>query len=282
MRTTAGFADRLIAAMDGASPLCVGLDPVVERLPAALSGSDVERVRAFGLGVVDAVAGAAACVKIQSACYERFGAGGVGLLPELIERARSAGLVVILDAKRGDIGISNAHYAEAAGEADAITVSGYLGIEALEPFVARGLGLFVLVRTSNPEGDGVQTARLADGRRVCEMVAAMVAAYGAGHMGALGLSGVGAVVGLTKAAEGAHLRAAMPAQVFLVPGLGAQGGTADDLSSLRRAGAMGAGAGVLATASRSVIYPGVGAASWQAAIAQAARATADEVAAALS
>lgn len=280
MRTTAGFADRVIVAMHAASPLCVGLDPVVERLPDALGGSDVERVRAFGLGVIDAVAGAAACVKIQSACYERFGAGGVGLLPELMERAKSAGLVVILDAKRGDIGISNAHYAEAAGEADAITVSGYLGIEALQPFVARGLGLFVLVRTSNPEGDGVQTARLDDGRRVCELVAEMVAAFGASHTGEGGLSGIGAVVGLTKAAEGKQLRAAMPEQVFLVPGLGAQGGTADDLASLRRTGASGALAGVLATASRSVIYPGGGAA-WQEAIGSAARATAAEVAAAL-
>ena len=204
------------------------------------------------------------------------------MLPRLIAHAREQGLLTILDAKRGDIGISSEHYAHAAGESDAVTVNGYLGMGALAPFLDRGLGVFVLVRTSNPDGDAFQTAQLAAGGRVCDLMAQMVAEAGGLRLGTSGLSSVGAVVGLTKASEGQQLREAMPDQVFLVPGLGAQGGSARDLVVLHRPAASDlTTAGVLATASRSIIYPDSDG-PWQEAIGDAARRNADQVADALS
>lgn len=136
------------------------------------------------------------------------------------------------------------------GGADAVTVSPYLGADALEPFVATGAGVFVLVRTSNPGSDGVQSLRLADGRSLAEAMADMVAAVGRPRVGASGYSSVGAVVGATKREDAAALRTRMPEQIFLVPGYGAQGGSADDVRACFRAD----GTGAVVTASRSVIY----------------------------
>ncbi len=251
---TCGFADRLLAATKRAgTPACIGIDPVSDKLPTTLRrGSPVEQIGEFCRGIIEASVGAAPVVKFQSACFERYGGPGVALLAELIAQAKQAGLLVVLDAKRGDIGISNEHYAAgvAAMGADAVTVSGYLGMAVVEPFLRAGVGVFVLVRTSNPDGDAVQSCRLADGRTVAEMMADQVAAFGRAWVGNAGVSDVGAVVGATKAADGGALRARMPNQVFLVPGYGAQGGTLQDVQALldERRG------GVLVTASRSVIY----------------------------
>lgn len=281
----AAFADMLLDAIDRAgAPACVGIDPVAERLPAPLRGGDpVAGIRAFSLGIVDAAAGVAAAVKFQSACYERYGAPGVEALWVAMRRARDAGLVVLLDAKRGDIGISAEHYAAAAAGAgaQAVTVSGYLGPSSVEPFIGAGLGVFVLVRTSNPDSDAVQGAALTDGRSVAAMMADMTAGLGEPHVGLRGYSGVGAVVGATKAADGRALRARMQRQVFLVPGFGAQGGTGDDVRGLlgRRArGTAAGGCGVLVTASRSVIYPvGGDSAGWEGAVRRAAETFRDEL-----
>jgi orotidine-5'-phosphate decarboxylase len=256
------FADRLAAAIDRTgSPACVGLDPVLEKLPAAVRTAHdaAGALREFSLGVIDAAAGAVPVVKPQSACYERYGAEGVRVLREVVAHARSKGLLVVLDAKRGDIGVTAEHYAEAtlSGEhgADAVTLSGYMGPDTLEPFVKEGKGMFVLVRTSNPGSDAVQSARLADGRTVAELVAEMVATLGDRAVGGRGVSDVGAVVGATKAADGRALRSRMPRQTFLVPGYGAQGGTLEDVRALVREGAKAPGElGVLVNASRSVIY----------------------------
>ncbi len=261
------FSDRLAAAIDRAgAPACVGLDPVFEKLPAALraahSADPVAAIAAFSRGILRAIRGIVPAVKFQSACYERYHGPGFDLLHHLIAEARAAGLVVILDAKRGDIGVTAEHYAASAftsaggrPHADALTVSGYLGPDTIEPFLKAGAGIFVLVRTSNPGSDAVQSLRLADGRTVAEMMADTTASLGASRRGQRGLSDVGAVVGATKAADGRALRARMPNQVFLVPGYGAQGGTLDDVRALLRPGARGpADAGVLVTASRSVIY----------------------------
>lgn len=256
------FSDRLAAAIDRCgSSACVGLDPVLEKLPAALRTSEepASAIARFSIGVIDAVAGLAPVVKPQSACFERYGAPGVAALHEVMAHARRRGLLVLLDAKRGDIGVTAEHYAAAAFDgahgADALTVSGYLGPDTVEPFIRPGKGLFVLVRTSNPGSDAVQSLKLADGRTVGEMMADTVAALGKGRMGARGLSDIGAVVGATKASDGRALRQRMPNQVFLVPGYGAQGGTLDDVRELVRAGASRAGdLGVLVNASRSVIY----------------------------
>ena len=302
------FADRLAAAVARAgSPVCVGLDPVYEKLPAELRCGTPDGAGAAGAiarfceGVIEAVAPAGGwpgvpAIKLQSACFERYGGAGVELLRMLLRRARERGMVAVLDAKRGDIGISAEHYAAAAfgadpsRGADAITLSGYMGSDTIEPFLTDpSRGVFVLVRTSNPGSDSIQSQRLADGRTVAELVADEVAALGQRRVGACGLSSVGAVVGATKPEDGPRLRARMPDQVFLVPGYGAQGGTADDIRGMLRPaaasaaskGARAARAGVLVTASRSIIYPGgdvSGAGDWRGAIGTAAKKLAAEIA----
>ncbi len=290
----ARFADRLAAALDrSGSPVCVGLDPVLERLPDAVRAEHTEPARAisaFCCGVVDAVAECVGVVKPQSACFERFGSAGVRALEATCAHARARGLVVILDAKRGDIGVSAKHYAAAAVGmgADAITVNAYLGPLTIEPYLDAGLGVFVLVRTSNPDSDAVQSVPLAGGggddsaaRTVAEMMAGHVRELGRARLGDAGLSDVGAVVGATKAADGNALRARMPEQVFLIPGYGAQGGSAEDVRAMLRPGRTAAGTcGVVVNASRSVLYPATNdghAHNWQGAVAEAARAFAADV-----
>jgi orotidine-5'-phosphate decarboxylase len=254
-------AELLAAAMDRVgSPVCVGLDPVYDALDTDLRSRHHEPLSAiaeFCHGVVRAVAPFAPAIKIQSACFERYGSKGVALLEEVAADARQRSMIVVLDFKRGDIGISAAHYAAAATRAHAhwVTVSGYLGPSGVTPFLDAGLGAFVLVRTSNPDSDAVQSHMLTDGRSVAAMMADHVRAIGEASTGPHGLSSVGAVVGATKAGEGAMLRERMPHAIFLVPGYGAQGGTAADVRALLRPGALTAGtSGVLVTASRSVIY----------------------------
>lgn len=246
-------ADRLAAAIEALdTPACVGLDPVPSKLPQVLGHlAPVEAIRRFCEGVVDAVAGKVPVVKLQSACFERHGAAGFEVLGEIATRARARGLVVILDAKRGDIGVSAEHYAEAARAlgGEWVTVNGYFGPECLAPFRRHG-GAFVLVRTSNPDGDLVQHLQLADGRSVAEAMADLVATGGASSVGACGFSDLGAVVGATRPHDAAALRARMPQQFFLVPGYGAQGGSIEDVRPCFTAD----GRGALVTASRSVIY----------------------------
>jgi orotidine-5'-phosphate decarboxylase len=281
-------ADRLVAAVDRAgSPVCVGIDPVLERLPAALRPEGpavtqaVEALVAFATGVLDAIAGHVGCVKLQAACFERYGHHGVEAMERVIGAARQRGFLVILDAKRGDVSVSAEHYAAAAFEPapgaagpDWITVNSYLGDDAIEPFLRPGAGVFALVRTSNPGGDAVQARRLADGRTVAEAVAGMVAELGQRSVGRCGLSALGAVVGATRPAEMAGLRALMPRQIFLVPGYGAQGGGAADVKPCFLEG----GRGAIVAASRSVIYAfDPAAAEWKGAVADAARRFADEV-----
>lgn len=261
------FADILAEALDrSGAPACIGLDPVLEKIPqesldatAREGGDDVEAIGDFCIGVLRAAHDAGiAVVKPQSACFERHGSAGFAQLERVIAEAHRLSLLVILDAKRGDIGVSAEHYAAWAFDhlnAHSITVSPYLGPDTIEPFVRDGRGVFALVRTSNPESDSVQARRLADGRTVAEMVADMVQEIGRPRRGGRGLSDIGAVVGATKAAEAAALRERMPDQFFLVPGYGAQGGTIDDVRRMTRPGARSPGdLGVVVNASRSVIY----------------------------
>ncbi len=271
-------ADRLQAAVDRVgAPVCVGLDPVVERLPDAIRSmpTPLGAIEAFSLGVLDAVRGIVPCVKIQSACYERYGAEGVALRDRVVGEARVRELEVILDAKRGDIGISADHYAAGlfACGSDWITVHSYLGRDGIVPFLQGGRGAFALVRTSNPGGDQIQARTLDDGATVAEHVAGMVAEIGRDHLGTSGFSALGAVVGATKASEAGRLRELMPEQFFLVPGFGAQGGTADDVRGCFCPG----GRGAVVTASRSVIYAS-GGGTWTDAVAEAARKFAGTVA----
>ncbi|MEM1071529.1 MAG: orotidine-5'-phosphate decarboxylase [Planctomycetota bacterium] len=256
---TAGsrFIDRLLDRIEAVgAPVCIGLDPVVDRLPADIPGSsDAERVSRFCRDIIDSTAEYAAAFKPQSACFERLGSHGFRALEETLSHARAVGVPVIYDAKRGDIGSTADHYAAAAVAmgVDAITINAYMGPSTVQPYLEAGLGVFILIRTSNRDSGTIQSLQLASGGSVSDAMAAMARSLGAEHRGAAGLSDLGAVVGLTKAAESAHLRERMPEQVFLVPGYGAQGGSPEDLEPLL--GSVGLpGRGVIVNASRSVIY----------------------------
>jgi orotidine-5'-phosphate decarboxylase len=266
MSPASHFADRLIARVEATqSHLVVGLDPDLRELPPELLDgvSDLagaaDAVEAFARAVIDGVAELVPAVKPQSAFFEALGSAGVAALERVEAHARGAGLLVIEDAKRGDIGNTMAAYAAAAlgrvrigddlelpvHDADAVTVSPYLGPESLEPMidVARrfGKGLFVLVRTSNPGSAEVQEA-------VHGRVAQMVRRLGSEGVGAQGYSDVGAVTGLTYPDDAPALRALMPDQIFLVPGLGAQGGRPEDFALFLD----DYGLGAIAAASRSI------------------------------
>jgi len=297
--TPSHFSDRLLNALQQVeSPVCVGLDPVLERLPKTVvegASHPAEALEIFSKGVLEAAHGVVGVVKPQSACFERYGGEGVSALKRVCDAARAEGFVVILDAKRVDIGLTAAHYTAYAFDekhgmgADAVTVSPYLGTESIEPFLdpqwssSRGRGIFVLVRTSNPGCDDMQCARLEQGGSVAGMVARQVAMLGKDHLGAAGWSDVGAVVAATKPEDAATMRSTMPDQYFLVPGYGAQGGTIDTVRSLFADQPGRAGSGAVITASRSVIYAfEEGRPDWIGAIRTAAARFAEEIGALMS
>jgi orotidine-5'-phosphate decarboxylase len=205
-------------------------------------------------------------VKLQVACFERLGAPGWAALKEVVERARERGLLVIADAKRGDIDLTAAAYAQAylaatptaygpveGLEADAMTVNPLLGVDSLEPFVRearpRGRGLFVLARTTNPGAADIQGQPLQGGGTISDRLAQMIDQLGAGGVGASGLADVGAVVGATAPEQLSALREQMPSAVFLIPGVGPQGGRVEELTA---AFAPGPGGG-LVSASRAIV-----------------------------
>jgi len=258
------FADRLADAVGlKQSQLVVGLDPVLAQLPDEVrAGSDAAAFERFCCGIVDAVAEHAVAVKPQSAFFEALGADGVRAFEHVCDYARAAGLLVIADVKRGDIGSTARAYAAAFIEprgdmpplADSMTVNPYLGGDSLEPFLdacrTAGAGLFCLVKTSNPGGADVQDVTLSDGRPLWQHMAGLVDRWGSDLVGEAGLSAVGAVVGATFPQQVAEARGLMPRAVLLLPGVGAQGGTPSDLAGAFANGA----AGALVSASRSVIY----------------------------
>ena len=262
--------------LEAQAPICIGLDPVTSRLPESIDGADeVAAIERFSRGVLDSVVGITPCVKVQAACFERYGSRGVAAMERVITAAVDSGFLVILDAKRGDIGISAAHYAAGAAATGAqwITLNGYLGEDGIIPFLEAGLGVFVLVRTSNPSGDEIQSPPSRHGT-VAGLVGSMVGRLGASRLGANGLSSVGAVVGATKPEAAAELRTLMPDAPFLLPGYGAQGGGADGV----RAALDRRGGGVLVTASRSIIHAFVGrTGDWQQHVKDAAVAFAEEI-----
>ena len=284
------FADRLAEAVERKhSQLVVGLDPVAEGLPAEL-GAAADAASAYGrfcCGIIDAVEPYAVAVKPQSAFFEALGSDGVRAFEEVCAYGRSAGLLVIADAKRGDVPSTARAYAAAFVEprgdapplADAVTVNAYLGRDAIEPFLSacreHGAGLFCLVKTSNPGGADVQDVPLSDGRPLWEHVARLVREWGEDLVGESGLSAIGAVVGATFPREVAEARRLMPQTVLLLPGVGAQGGTPADVAG---AFASGPPAGALVSASRSVIYAfRAGGGDWRAAAAAEAERLARDV-----
>ncbi|HUJ54497.1 MAG TPA: orotidine-5'-phosphate decarboxylase [Gaiellaceae bacterium] len=270
MSTATHFADRLAAAVErkGAA-LCVGLDPDPERLPHGVGAVE------FCRGIVDAVAETAVAVKPQAAFFEALGAEGWAGFHAVCAYAREAGLLVIADAKRGDVPSTARAYAAAfAPVADAVTVNPYLGRDSVEPFLEReGLGVFCLVKTSNPGSADLQDAPLEDGRPLWRRVAELVDSWGADLVGESGLSSVGAVVGATFPQEVAEARRLLPRSVLLLPGVGAQGGRPEELAAAFSAGP----ASALVSASRSVLYADSGP-GWREAAAAEARRLRDEVA----
>jgi len=262
------FGDRLATAVTRCkTPTLVGLDPRFDNLPAPLkvgrdSGNPDDVAAAFEIfcqGVIDVVAPRVAAVKPQAAFFEQVGVPGMAALATTISYAREKGLLVILDGKRNDIGSTAAAYADAylgaesAWRADALTVSPYLGDDSLTPFTkvanARAAGIFVLVKTSNPGGGLFQNVADSGGplyRHVARHVEALNAERASGSR----FGPVGAVVGATYPEQLAELRSVMPHAWFLVPGYGAQGGSASDV-----AGAFDAdGLGAVVNNSRGIIF----------------------------
>ncbi|MFJ8156584.1 orotidine-5'-phosphate decarboxylase [Streptomyces sp. NPDC094468] len=231
------FGARLRRVMDERGPLCVGIDPHASLLSEWGLNDDVAGLERFSRTVVAAVADRVAVMKPQSAFFERFGSRGVAVLERVVREAREAGTLVVMDAKRGDIGSTMAGYAEAFLSkdaplfSDALTVSPYLGYGSLSPAVSlareSGAGLFVLALTSNPEGAEVQHAVRGDGRTVG---ATMLAHLAAENTGEEPLGSFGAVVGATVGDLSSYdLDINGP---LLAPGVGAQGATAADLPSV--------------------------------------------------
>jgi len=259
------------------SQVVLGLDPDPVRLwPAAAAAvaagatpaaQAAAAVFAHCRAVMDAVGDAVVAVKPQVACFERLGGPGWDALQQVCDHARAAGLLVLADAKRGDIDVSATAYAQgflgatpgpggdvAGLGADLLTVAPYMGLDTLRSFAAvarpRGAGIFVLVRTSNPGAADLEDARLADGDTVWERVARLVGELGDEHLGPQSrLSDVGAVLGATRPEHLARARELLPRTIFLLPGVGAQGGRVEDLAP---AFAPGRAAG-LVTASRSIV-----------------------------
>jgi len=229
------FGARLRKALDSRGPLCVGIDPHAALLGSWSLPDSVGGLERFALTMVEALAERVAVLKPQSSFFERFGSAGVAVLERTVAEARAAGALVILDAKRGDIGSTVEAYADAYLDpssplfADAVTVSPYLGFGALEPFFERaeqhGCGVFVLAFTSNPEGAGVQRAITAEGVTVGASILAQAAAR---NGDSVPMGPVGAVVGATLT-DPIPFDLATLNGPLLAPGLGAQGATPADL-----------------------------------------------------
>ncbi len=274
------FADLLLEAIqDKKTPTCIGIDPLYARLPAEIaehrdlndesdSEAALDAVLEFSRRVIRIVAPYVPAVKINTAFFERYYWEGVEGYFDIIQEADQAGLIVIGDCKRGDIGSTAELYASSAlsdpdfGDLDdligpdAVTVSPYFGLDGVKPFIdaarEESKGVFVLVRTSNESAAEIQNVRLENGLTVAEHVAQQVASWSTddGLIGNGGFSAVGAVVAARDPDAATRLRGMMPNCMLLVPGYGAQGGTAKDIAPCFRSD----GTGALVCASRSVIY----------------------------
>lgn len=310
-RTAAGrcFADRVIERVRSLGhPLCVGIDPHLSLVPALFGGGSLsaadpaaaDAVERFGLAFVELLVGRTAIVKPQVAFFEELGWRGMRALDRIVARCQELGFLVLLDAKRGDIGSTAAGYARAylSGAApravDAITVNPYLGFDTLEPFAklaeAEGRGLFVLVKTSNPGSGDLQDRLIASAtgeEPVYEAVARGLAEL-AGRMSGpeTGWSSLGVVVGATYPEQADRVRALLPRSIFLVPGYGSQGGSAKDAVRSFVPGPAGLEGGLVNSA-RGILFAegtadATSAAAWEAAIGRALHRATDELGEAIS
>ncbi len=270
------FADRLINEIKKKkTPLVVGIDPRLAQLPSEIlsersrreqagqgkADADAWAFQTFSSGIIDVVASYVSAVKPQMAFFEELGPVGMAALGRVIDHAQRLGLIVILDGKRNDIGTTGEAYAAAylgrkpksPWGADSLTINPWMGYDTLTPFVNQAqkndAGLFVLVKTSNPGSQDLQ-GQDCGGRRLYEQVAAQVDRLSAQTKGICGYGIVGAVVGATFPQQLAELRNSMPHTLFLVPGFGAQGGSATDV-----AGAFDPqGLGAVINSSRGIIF----------------------------
>jgi orotidine-5'-phosphate decarboxylase len=282
------FGDALIERVRAlGNPLCVGLDPYLDRIPPLFRDGDMSpgnpltapAVEAFLKAVLDRAAGKAAVVKPQIAFFERMGWRGIRALEEVCSHARKCGMLVLLDAKRGDIGSTADAYAgayltdDAPLPADALTLNPYLGMDTLEPFFttakAHGRGLFILVKTSNPGSGDFQDLKIGN-RSLAETVADRLNSQAEALTGGeTGWSSLGVVVGATYPGEAERIRQIMPRTLFLVPGYGAQGGDAAGAVNGFVKGPNGLEGGIVSS-SRGILFPAGGdtasAADWERAI----------------
>lgn len=272
------FADQLTNRIhEIENPTVVGLDPRLNLIPDFIRANAIEEfgstteaaahaIFVFNKGIIDAVCDLVPAVKPQIAFYECYGYHGFKAYEETVKYAHEKGLLVIGDAKRNDIGTTAEAYAaghlgtvELFGsqtkviDADALTVTPYLGTDGITPFTkvcqSLGKGIFVLVRTSNPSADELQGLTVGD-ELLDERVATLVEGWGRGLIGKNGFSSVGAVVGATYPEEAKALRNIMPHQIFLVPGYGAQGGDAESVRNCFYKN----GTGAVVNSSRDIIF----------------------------
>jgi orotidine-5'-phosphate decarboxylase len=267
------FADNLLQQIDNKkSSVVVGLDPRIEFIPESLLIGLSEKyndkrtfwseaILLFNKKIIDAVYDLVPAVKPQCAFYEVFGYEGMRALEETCAYAKKKGLLVILDAKRNDIGSTAAAYSQAylnseneyGIEVDSITINAYLGADGITPFTDNckkyNKGVFVLVKTSNESSSQFQDL-IVNGRKIYEHMASNVDNWGSDHIGIKGYSSVGAVVGATYSKQMQLIRKIMPRSIFLVPGYGAQGGKAEDIKYAFN----NDGYGAVISASRSITY----------------------------
>ncbi|MFT4260098.1 orotidine-5'-phosphate decarboxylase [Microbacterium sp.] len=259
---SSGFGERVRAVLSARGPLCVGIDPHADLLDAWGLGQDAAGVREFGLRTVDAAADRVGVVKPQVSFFERFGSAGIAALEEVMAAARAAGLLVIADAKRGDIGTTMDAYAAAwltpgaPLEADALTVNPFLGVGALadafDLAAATGKGVFVLASTSNPEATGLQRSLSPAGETVSAGIISEVSVRNSSLVAPGEWAPFGFVIGATVDWPAAGIDAFSPFAPILAPGFGVQGATPRDLDG--RFGAMGPA--VIASESRSILSAG--------------------------
>ena len=233
--------DKLYDAVAARGPVCVGLDTDISYLPEDFVDSAKtagENIVAFNKAIIEATKAVAGCFKVQIAYYESLGMDGMKAYADTLAAVRAAGVPVIADIKRGDIAKTAEMYAKAHFEgdfeADFITLAPYMGLDSIQPYMPymqqKGKGVFVLVRTSNPGAKDFEYEKLADGRHVYDMVGDKLNELGKQAMGESGYSSVGLVIGGTHIEEAAEIRARYKDTFFLIPGYGAQGGTAPDIA----------------------------------------------------
>ena len=233
--------DKLYDAVAARGPVCVGLDTDISYLPEDFVDSAKtagENIVAFNKAIIEATKAVAGCFKVQIAYYESLGMDGMKAYADTLASVRAAGVPVIADIKRGDIAKTAEMYAKAHFEgdfeADFITLAPYMGLDSIQPYMPymqqKGKGVFVLVRTSNPGAKDFEYEKLADGRHVYDMVGDKLNELGKQAMGESGYSSVGLVIGGTHIEEAAEIRARYKDSFFLIPGYGAQGGTAPDIA----------------------------------------------------